>query len=288
MEMEINAEIFKIDACFETLPTSAYTIIIGLNRNSIQMLVFDPEKNKFIAFQQNNFQLKGGYAVYAEHIKNVISENALIKNNYKDTVIVWETQRTTFVPNALFDAGEQEIYFRFNQGNEPDEKIMNDKLINTEVYNIYSIPDVVAEFSPVSGSKIVHHASVFVESMMIFSKHKISGKQVFVNVHSTFFDLLVVENNKLLFYNSFTYKTAEDFIYFILFTFEQLQLSPEQHNIVLSGEIVKNSALFEILYKYIRYVDFIPPNETIERSYILNEISSHTIINLSNTIICGL
>jgi hypothetical protein len=38
---------------------------------------------------------------------------------------------------------------------------------------------------------------------------------------------IIIQNQKLLFFNSFDYQTPEDFIYYVLFTAEQLSLNPE-------------------------------------------------------------
>ena len=47
-------------------------------------------------------------------------------------------------------------------------------------------------------------------------------------------------------------QTLLDFIYYILFVAEQLQLNPEQFSLELLGDITEESALFLIAYKYIR------------------------------------
>jgi len=61
---------------------------------------------------------------------------------------------------------------------------------------------------------------------------------------------------QLKLFNSFNYTTPEDFIYYILYACQHLQLDPETLQLHLLGEIVKDSALFEYTYKYIRNVHF--------------------------------
>ena len=84
-----------------------------------------------------------------------------------------------------------------------------------------------------------------------------SEKQFFVNVAETSFDIVVIENSKLLFYNSFSYNTQEDFIYYILFTAEQLKLNPEKFLLYFIGDVEKDSEIYHITYQYVRNVDFI-------------------------------
>ena len=288
MDNETTTSISKTDACFSTAPASGYQLVVGLNSNSIQLLVFDPEKNRFIAFSQKDTQSTGGYQTYFEQIKNHLSDNQLAGYHYKDMIVLWETQRSTLIPNALFEPSEAETYFRFNHGAGTDEKILTDKLNTAEVYNVFAVPEGLEENLNFTSFRIRHHASAFIESMMVFSKHNMLPKQVFINVHAAFFDMLITENGGLLFYNSFAYKTAEDFIYFVLFVYEQLKLSPENNGIILSGGIMKNSGLYDLLYKYVRKIDFALPIEQHAGSYILKDIPGHTIQNLSGSVLCEL
>ena len=80
---------------------------------------------------------------------------------------------------------------------------------------------------------------------------------MFVHASEAHFEIVVVQNQKLLLYNSFEYKTQEDFIYYILFTAEQLQLNPENFSLKLLGKIDENDTFYSICYKYIRNVSLL-------------------------------
>ena len=75
-----------------------------------------------------------------------------------------------------------------------------------------------------------------------------------VNFHSGHFEIIVVQNQKLLLFNSFDYKTPEDLIYYLLFTAEQLNLNPEHFKLEFLGAITKEDAFYKIAYQYIRNV----------------------------------
>ena len=83
------------------------------------------------------------------------------------------------------------------------------------------------------------------------SKNK-EEKQVFVHLQKEHFEIVVVKNQQLILFNSFQYNTPEDFIYFILFTCEQLQLNPETISVQLLGNCTEEDAFFKIAYQYIR------------------------------------
>ena len=70
------------------------------------------------------------------------------------------------------------------------------------------------------------------------------------------FDVIITDNGKLLLSNIYTYHSAEDFIYFLLFAGEQLKLNPEKIDLEISGEVESDSALLNIARKYVRNVRF--------------------------------
>jgi hypothetical protein len=82
-------------------------------------------------------------------------------------------------------------------------------------------------------------------------------KQVYVHFSKNKFEIVVVQNQKLLLYNSFDFVIPEDFIYYLLFTTEQLNLNPEHFKVQLLGLISDDSELFEIANKYIRNVSLL-------------------------------
>jgi len=68
-------------------------------------------------------------------------------------------------------------------------------------------------------------------------------KQVYAHFDRDRFELVIVQNQKLLLFNSFEYKTREDFIYYLLFAAEQLSLNPEFFKLHLLGDISEESEM---------------------------------------------
>ena len=101
-----------------------------------------------------------------------------------------------------------------------------------------------------------HVNTILVSKLLELSKNN-DEKQVYVHFSKNKFEIVVVQNQKLLLYNSFDFSTKEDFIYYLLFTTEQLNLNPEHFKVQLLGLISDDSELFEIAYKYIRNVSLL-------------------------------
>ena len=101
-------------------------------------------------------------------------------------------------------------------------------------------------------STIYHHGAIAVS---IFIEHALfSHCDVWLNIHKSEIEILVKENNALMFYNMFLYKTTEDILYFLLFSFEQLNLKPDYTRLVISCNTHVDEEPIKSISKYIKNV----------------------------------
>ena len=102
---------------------------------------------------------------------------------------------------------------------------------------------------------------------------------MFVHLNTGHFEIVVIENQKLIFFNSFDYKTPEDLIYYILFTAEQLGMNPEYFALEFIGKIDVESDFYTIVYKYIRNVSLIDVEDLRWNNYFsVAENRAHYIL----------
>lgn len=222
-------------------------------------------------------------------LKNSIIEEALWKvfidfpiltQNYDEVIVLHDNNLNTFVPNSLFDEKYLGSYLQYNVKVFETDLFGFDVLASHEMNNVF-VPYVnVNNFllDQYSTFNYKHKNSVLVERLLNLNNSS-QEKEVYVHFQSNYFEIIVVKGNKLIFFNSFEYSSPEDFIYYILFTFEQLQLNPESISVKILGTISKDSDYFAIAYKYIR-------NCTLFDSFILpstfgkteEEIRNHFIL----------
>ena len=67
-------------------------------------------------------------------------------------------------------------------------------------------------------------------------------------------DLAVIAQKKLLYYNSFDFSTKEDFLYYLLFTLEQLNLDPGSVKLRLFGNVEEGDEIYSICYEYVQHL----------------------------------
>ena len=138
----------------------------------------------------------------------------------------------------------------------------NDLILEDQINNVY-IPYTDINnyiFEKFKAFDFYHYSSVLLEKLSNELTDNFSHK-VFLNINNSFIDILYFKNKQLIFFNSFDYKSKEDILYYLLFTFSELSLNPDNIHLVCCGFIDLDSELYALLYNYIRNIELLEFHE---------------------------
>ena len=205
-----------------------------------------------------------------KHLKNVsgiFEKEPLLQKEYGTLNVSHVNNLSSFVPKALFNDKNLSDYLKFGHKIFKNDYITFDTINNHELINVY-IPFVnVNNFliDKFGSFEYKHFSSILIKNLL--DTYKFSERpHMFVNVNETHFEIVALANNNFQLYNTFTYHNKEDFIYYILFTAEQLHFNTNYFELIFLGETVKNDDIYDITYKYIRNVSFLENRH----KYVLN------------------
>ncbi|HEV7232515.1 MAG TPA: DUF3822 family protein [Bacteroidia bacterium] len=248
---------------------------------SLSLGVFQEPQHKFVALESYNLQNVFNTDTLTQTLRQIIESNTLLQGKYGKVCFAYDSHRSTLVPEALFEPGNAESYISFNHVPEKGELVLSDVLKNIDSRNIYLLPEklkqLIEGFYP--GAGFHHHSSALLESLSMRFRNETKPKLV-LHVSLTHFEILFFEGRHLKFYNTFRHQTTEDFIYYLLFVCEQLKLNPENIDLILSGEVEKNSAIYAILYKYVRNIRFGERPDAFAYCHPMSNIPKHFYSNL--------
>ncbi len=214
-------------------------------------------------------------------IKKEFNSNTLLVNNFDSINVSHSNNLATLVPKPFFNEAHLSDYLQYNVKVLKNDFIAFDTLEeNADTVNVY-IPFVHINnylFDKFGSFEYKHSSTVLIETLL---RDAISVNKTlfFVNVEKEFFQILILKNKKIEFFNTFNYKTKEDFIYFILFVTEQLYLNTEKIELAFLGAIDKQSELYKITYQYIKNIQFFEPKYTIPEEFELPNHSFFTLLN---------
>ncbi len=242
----------------ELLKIEHKELSIQFSLDGFSFCVYDLDLQEFVAFYKYEFSKVKTPEQLLDAIKQLfVSENNL-RITYDKVKVIHHNNLISFVPKVMFDEANLSEYVSFNNKIYNNDFFAFDTIINQEMNAVY-IPYVNINnfFIDQYGSFLYKHASSILVEKLLNQFSKSHETTFFVNVNKTDFQIIISKNKKLLFFNSFQYVTKEDFIYYILFTMEQLKLNTEEIDLKLLGKISKEDALYQITYKYVRNVEIL-------------------------------
>lgn len=233
-------------------------LAIQVSLSGLSFAVFDGITDKIVLLKDIPFTSFQRSSKIEDLFAVVFHDHPELRNRYDEIKIIHCNGLCTFVPSALFDKDFIGSYLQYNTKVFETDYFTYDSIPNYEMENVY-IPYVNMNnfFIDQYGTFDYQHAhTLLVQKLLDYSKNT-ADRKMFVHVNNGHFEIIVIENRKLQFYNSFDYKTPEDFIYYILFTAEQLHLNPELFSIDLLGNINEDDPLYSMVYSYVRNVNFL-------------------------------
>ena len=76
-------------------------------------------------------------------------------------------------------------------------------------------------------------------------------------------EVFALDKGKLLLINSFNCKQTSDYIYYLLYVWQQLGYSQEKDSLYLTGKVEAKDSLLAELKRFLRQVNFLPIQSTL-------------------------
>jgi len=193
-------------------------------------------------------------------LKTTIGSNSHFEQKFDSVLCIYQNELSCLVPKDLFNENNLADYLKFNAKILKTDFISYDTLSTGDCMNVYvPLININNYIFDTFGSFDYKHSSTVLIDALLQKSSESKEELMYINVNASTFEIVVVKNAQLIFYNTFEYVTKEDFIYYILFTVEQLKLNTETIKTSITGSMKKENELFQIVYKYIRFVSFEEP-----------------------------
>ncbi|MDD7885681.1 DUF3822 family protein [Flavivirga sp. 57AJ16] len=238
---------------------------IQINLSGLSFCILEKELSTISALKHFDFNKKLNPLDILDSLKKIFNTEAILQESFSKICVIHDNELSTLVPRPLFEEASLADYLKFNSKILKSDFITYDDIVLNDSVNVY-VPYININnfiYEKFGAFTFKHVSTILIEEILHIEKNTNTTK-VYLNVNKNHFEIIVIEKGKLLLYNTFEYVTKEDFIYYVLFTVEQLKLNPETLNLVLIGTIHKEDDLYQIAYKYIRNVSFGNRNDHYE------------------------
>tara|TARA_B100001109_G_C18864691_1_gene476352 strand:+ start:2635 stop:3492 length:858 start_codon:yes stop_codon:yes gene_type:complete len=263
---------------------SQLELYFQLSKTQLHVCYLNANSLQFVGFEKYALGENTNWSQTLESLRLIV--HAFPKEFKKVSVSVCSSL-FTLSPTALFDSNHQAELFNLNHSkliNSGD--LLNHEVKSLQLSIVFELPFLIqnlfnAHFGPCS---FVHESSVFLEIISSFKQK--ANNQLFAQIHDDHFQLAYIKNQKLHFYNQFEYKSVEDFMYFLLYVTEQLEIDRDKIPLQLMGKIETDSPIYQMVFKYLRDVSIAELNPSIKSSQVLSQINLSHFYNLFNQYLC--
>lgn len=237
------------------------SIQVGLN--GLSFCAVDTISNQVLTSQRIPFKIASTPYLLLKELQSALDKNNLSDDIF-EVVVVHKNKLFSLVPKPFFNKKDLASYLKFNAKIMANDHIAFDELENHDLVNVY-VPftnvnnyvfDLFGEFD------FKHSGSVLISTLLSQNRSS-SNTFCYVLVSEKEMEIVMISKKKLLFYNYFEYKNKEDFLYYLLFSLEQLDLDNKLIQLKLFGNIEEGDDVHKLCRRYIKNVSVsIPSSNT--------------------------
>jgi hypothetical protein len=226
-----------------------------------------------------------------EVIKTIYDSHHFLKAGFwKSVKVALKTHKYTLVPTSHFDTASAKDYLAVSAEIRNNiEDVFHYKHLSTDAVNIYAGDKVLIEWLnktyPEKQVDVIHQGSALIEGILHYNDHS-HEKSMFCFFDRGVLHIVVTRQRKLVYYNQFGIKQAEDYLKYIMLVFKELALNQKSTKVIMWGFLKQTSPQIKLFKKYIRNIGFGSRPQNLNFTYHFDEIADHQFFDLLNIHLC--
>ncbi|MEK7254237.1 MAG: DUF3822 family protein, partial [Bacteroidota bacterium] len=206
---------------------------------------------------------------------------------YRRVKIILPVFSTALVPERLYNEAEKTTYLNELSSQANSTAVQMDEMSELSVKVVYeSMPELTGVMKKQFPTGRFYAG---VTPFLAGCRKMMPDEQIqvtFVNFHREVFQVAIFQKRNLLFYNAFPYSTAADVMYYVLLTLSQYNIDPAVARVFLSGQIMENSEIYKMLFRYVGNLRFLPSPPFLKFGRRFSEVPPHLYFDLYSLALC--
>jgi hypothetical protein len=271
-----------LDKHFSKKNTAAYDLSILIEMDRLSYAIRN-EDFGLLLLHDYSFKEDRARLSLRNCLQKKLQNDPLLNTPYHSVRIAFDAPGFTLVPVRLFDPNNKAAYLSSAMSLHAKDVPMADIVPNMGLANVFTSPAdtlrLLQEHFP--SATVMHALTPLVLHIAKRLEGDEQGKRMFLNMTSSeSCHLMLFDRAQLVYANAFTFKTANDLLYYALMVFSSFKLSPDVEPLYLLGHILPESEGYKALYKYIRNVNFLPRTSPTPSGLPMDETLEHQYLGL--------
>ncbi|AIM61378.1 hypothetical protein KLA_04661 [Cellulophaga geojensis KL-A] len=261
--------------------TSNYKkLSIQISLNGLSFCVVDTLDNTVLLSKRKVFDTELDPLELEKELVGMFKEHNVTSESYTEVIATHRNTLFCFVPKPLFVEEEAHNYLKYNTKVLATDLIANDEITNFDIVNVFvPLVNINNYIYDLFGDFTYKHSSSIITSSLLNANTN-NEITCYVYASEKQMDIVIIDKKKLLLFNSFEYLTTEDFLYYLLFTCEQLKLNNETVLIRLFGDIEEDGTIYKNCYNHFKNICvYAPDNSTFQLGDYTKKNIDFTVLN---------
>lgn len=190
-------------------------------------------------------------------VQKIVKDDAFLQLPYLKTRLGLIGLQSTILPERLYNPSKHKVYLSQLTDLSMNAEIVAEDLFHLSAKLIYALDpktQIISKQFP--AAQKVHLYTAFLETLRPHAAAQ-KGFHLFCHVRARKIYLFLYDGTLLQYTNHFTYQSARDFLYYVLLIFKTYNLNPKDVPLYLSGQLVKDSEVYRLLFRYLQRIDFL-------------------------------
>lgn len=276
-----------LDDSFNINNSRNYQISVQISEDGYSFAILDPAQKKYLVLKHQNFDTRLDEQAFSKKTKDLSKNDNFLGKKYLAAKVCYITNKFTYVPEEFYTAEAAKQHIEANHNMRATDIIEPNYLPCAHAYCLFGFPSDLSTLlaNHFDDLKIYHQTTPLVEYLLspdVVAANKNKLTRIYINVHISSFDICIIDVDRLVMVNSFAYPNTNDFVFFVLHTFEQLQLNTDLNEVVLLGNIDVASPSYASLKKFVKNISFMKLSTDFKYTTHINEVPEQSFVNLFN------
>lgn len=245
------------EANIDLTKSEQYILSIRLSAGGFSFSIHNPTTDRVLYFRHKEVDPSLSLTI---NLKQAFRENSFLLNSFQRVDVIMESKRFTLLPTAFYQEEQATPYFYYNHSHRENEKILSNRLPKYGITVLFGIDKSVHSFLQKNYPNL-HTYSQITPLLEHFSTKSRTGhtQKMYAHLRKKAIDVYCFERSTLQLVNTLGCTTVDDAIYYLLYTWKNLNMNQEEDELYILGEYPEKNRLLEELRRFVLQVAEVDP-----------------------------
>ena len=229
---------------------------LSIFQDEIEAAIIDlTNYSVYAVYGYASYQRKFSPNEYVFIINDFVHRYHLYNITFKMIEIIYSSPHFTFCPTEFFLSEHKRELLQFTHPIDANEIVLTNDFNDIKI--IYSIhKNIYQNLLQLFPSARLYHSATAMLHILFYHPVLIHSK-LWIHIHPDYIEVIAKNQKQFLFYNTFDTQSSLDVLYYVLFCVEQLELTPKETDVYISGNVSMQHSIIQLLQKYVHTVQFV-------------------------------